>query len=207
MAPRRLLNAVVQEDLPFACRSSLGSQTLAWMLRIVILSSSTKCSAYVTRTFAFDQYSAHPAIPPQSQMRSDDFVQRMRPTEPWALAPLYDARVNLVGWMEVGEHIFDTNLKWLAYISDGHAWSANGGNWCGPVIGGTTCLDRKGRPVAWSPTRDPEGTMAPMRPIRPMRAMRPMRPLRPMTPWRPTRPMTPIGGWSRQHWLEWVVGE
>lgn len=63
------------------------------------------------------------------------------------MEPLYDANVNLVGWIEPGHHIFDTNMNWLAYVAGDHAWSANGGNWCGPVVDATTCLDRSGRVV------------------------------------------------------------
>jgi hypothetical protein len=123
-----------------------------------------------------------------------------------AMEPLYDVNVNLVGWIDPGQHIFDTNLDWAAYVSGGDAWSSNSGNWCGPV-NGTTCLDRNGNPVAWSPRTPPSGSMRPMRPMRPMRAMRPLRPMRPMTPMRPMKPMPPMGGWSQQSFAEWIAGE
>jgi hypothetical protein len=64
------------------------------------------------------------------------------------MEPLYESNVNLVGWIEPGWHIWDTNMDWVAYISGGHAWSSGSGSWCGPV-NETTCLDRSGQVVAW----------------------------------------------------------
>jgi hypothetical protein len=101
--------------------------------------------------------------------------------------PLFDKKCNLVGWIEPENHIFDLEMNWVAYLSGGHAWSSQTGNWLGPV-NGMNCLDQEGRPVAWNPDETVEGSMRPMRPMRAMRAMRPMRPMRPMKPMRPMRP-------------------
>lgn len=120
------------------------------------------------------------------------------------MEPLFDANCDLVGWIEPGEHIFDTDMNWVAYISNGHAWSSDTGNWLGPV-NGFNCLDQEGRVVAWNPIQDVEGSMRPMRPMRPTRPMRPMRPMHPMRPMRPMRPMTPSGGWSQLSWNEWIL--
>lgn len=117
--------------------------------------------------------------------------------------PLFDQNCNLIGWVDPGNHIFDTNMDWVAYISNGHAWSANSGNWIGPVDG-LNCLDINGKPIAWNPDQPVVGTMRPMTPMRAMRSMTPMRPMRPMTPMRPMRPMTPMGGWSTLNWDEWL---
>ena len=122
------------------------------------------------------------------------------------MEPLYDASVSLVGWIEPGQHIFDTDMNWVAYIAGGHGWSAASGNWCGPV-NLATCLDREGHVVAWTPAQQPQGTIRPVRPVRAVRAVRPVRPVRPVLPVRPGRPIPPIGGWSRLSFSEWVAGE
>jgi hypothetical protein len=44
---------------------------------------------------------------------------------------LRDQNNELVGWMRLGEHIFDVDMNWIAYISNGHVWSVATGNWCG----------------------------------------------------------------------------
>ena len=73
------------------------------------------------------------------------------------LHPLFDCNCELIGWIEPDCHIFDTNMNWIAYISGGHAWSSNSGNWIGPV-NGTTCLDRSGSVFAWSESSNIRGT-------------------------------------------------
>jgi hypothetical protein len=84
------------------------------------------------------------------------------------MEPLYESNVNLVGWIEPGWHIWDTNMDWVAYISGGHAWSSGSGSWCGPV-NETTCLDRSGQVVAMESGECPAGTGRPARPGRPGR--------------------------------------
>ena len=119
------------------------------------------------------------------------------------MEPLFDSNCDLAGWINPGEHIWDTHMNWVAYIRNGHAWSAESGNWLGPV-NGLICLDTEGKVVAWNPAQAVTGSMRPMRPIRAMRAMRPMRPMTPMRPMRPMRPITPMSGWSESFaaWLE-----
>ena len=66
------------------------------------------------------------------------------------MEPLFDSDCELVGWLDPLRHIFDTDLNWVAFISVGHAWSSDSGNWLGPVPG-LICLDQSGKVVAWSP--------------------------------------------------------
>lgn len=119
------------------------------------------------------------------------------------MEPLFDLNCELVGWIDPGNHIFDTDMNWVAYIANDHAWSSQTGNWLGPV-NGLNCLDQTGKPIAWNPNESVEGSMRSMRPMRAMRAMRPMRPMLPMRPMRPMRPMTPMGGWSQMDWAAWM---
>jgi len=65
------------------------------------------------------------------------------------LFPLFDNDCELVGWTRPDEHIFSTSMDWLAYIQNGHAWSAKTGNWLESVKG-MLCLDQRGNPVAWN---------------------------------------------------------
>jgi hypothetical protein len=116
--------------------------------------------------------------------------------------PLFSSDCTLVGWMVPDEHIFDTSMRWIAFISYDHAWSAVTGDWLGP-IDGLTCLDTAGKPVAWNPDQGPTGQMTPMKPMRAMKAMKPMTPMKPMRPMKPMKRATPMGGWSRLSFLEW----
>lgn len=117
--------------------------------------------------------------------------------------PLFDKDSELVGWMDPGKHIFDQNMNWVAYISHNHAWSAETGNWLGPVPG-LICLDTSGRVVAWNPKEHISGTARPARPARAARAARPSRPARSARPARPARPATPAGGWSSLSFWGWL---
>lgn len=118
---------------------------------------------------------------------------------------LRDTNNDLVGWLDEGRHVFDTNMNWVAYLSGGQAWSAEFGDWCGPVENGS-CLDRDGRVVVWSPDiSGPVGSSArPVIPARAARAARPARPARPTIPARPARPAVPVGGWSPLTFDEWL---
>lgn len=116
--------------------------------------------------------------------------------------PLFDKNCDLVGWLELGEHIFDTEMNWVGYISGGNVWSAETGDWLGPIMG-LTCLDRNGKPILWNPDKTIQTSMRPISPIRATRAIRPIRPIRPINPIRPIRPIVPIGGWSELSWNEW----
>ncbi|MGG3758198.1 4-fold beta flower protein [Bacillus anthracis] len=119
------------------------------------------------------------------------------------LYPLFDSDINHVGWIEPGEHIFDTNMNWVAYISDNHAWSSDSGNWLGPV-NHLVCLDKSGKVVLWNPDGEIAGTLRPLRPVRALRALRPLKPLRQPRPLRPSRPLRPIHGWSDLSFIAWA---
>lgn len=117
---------------------------------------------------------------------------------------LFNKNSELVGWMkDTHDHIFDTDMNWIAYIRNGHAWSANSGNWIGP-INGTNCLDKNGKVVAWNPSQTVKGSVRSVRPVRAVRSIRPIRPVRPVRPIRPIRPVTPVGGWSNQTFIQWI---
>ena len=118
--------------------------------------------------------------------------------------PLFDKDAELVGWIKPGGHIFSLEMEWLAFISNGHAWSANSGDWLGPV-NGYNCLDQNGKVVAWSTGHPASGSVRPVRPVRAVRAVRPVRPVRPARPVRPVRPVTPVGGWSQMSFGQWVT--
>ena len=65
------------------------------------------------------------------------------------MEPLFDRNCELVAWIDPLRNIFDTDLNWVAYIRNGHAWSSDTGNWLGPVPG-VLCLDQTGKVVAWN---------------------------------------------------------
>ena len=107
------------------------------------------------------------------------------------LKPLFDRNCELIGWIEPGKHIFNCNMDWIAYISRGHAWSSETGNWIGPV-NELVCLDTSGKVIAWSTGSTIRGSARPARPAHPAR------------PARPARPVTPVGGWSNLSINEWL---
>ncbi len=119
------------------------------------------------------------------------------------LYPLFDKDCNLVAWVEPEKHIFDTKMKWIAYISSDHVWSSESGNWLGPIKG-LTCLDTDGKVFAWSPSCKIEGSPRNFRPARAFKPARPFSPARPFAPPRPFKPPTPSFGWSRLTLSEWL---
>lgn len=120
------------------------------------------------------------------------------------LFPLFDKDCDLMGWMKPNEHIFDTNMVWVAYIVNGHAWSAQTGNWLGAVAG-LLCRDTQGKPILWNPKETVSGTARPARPAKAARVARPAKPARPASPAKPARPATPAGGWSDKSYFAWVA--
>ncbi len=120
-----------------------------------------------------------------------------------SLFPLFDKDCDLVGWINPGKHIFSTEMEWVAYIKNNHAWSSETGNWIGPVDG-LLCLDTAGKPVAWNPKEGLRGKSKPSRPSRATRASRPSRPSRPSRSSRPSRPSSPSGGWSDLSFFGWL---
>ncbi len=119
------------------------------------------------------------------------------------LKPLFDRHIQHVGWLYQGKYLYDTYMKWLAYVADGHAWSARTGSWCGPV-NGTECIDQKGKVVAWNSPKDVAGSSLPARPPRAARAPRPRRVSRPPRPTRPAQPTYPANGWSNLSFMAWL---
>ena len=86
---------------------------------------------------------------------------------------IFDRDTDLIAWLNNdARHLFGTDMNWVAYISGGHLWSADTGNWLGPLRG-TTLLDQAGRPVGWHPG---DGVASSARPARPARAARAARP-------------------------------
>jgi hypothetical protein len=119
------------------------------------------------------------------------------------MEPLFDENCELIGWIDPRSHIFDIDLNWVAYISRGHAWSTESGNWLGPVPG-LICLDQYGCVVAWNPKEQVAGSPRPPRPPWAPRAPKPPRPPRPPQPPRPPRPPQPVGGWSDLSFRAWL---
>ena len=119
------------------------------------------------------------------------------------LQPLFNKNGDLIGWLDPEKHIFDTNMEWIAYLSNGHAWSSATGNWMGP-INGFVCLDTEGKVIAWNPNGKIQGTIRPISPLRAIRSIQPIRPIKPISPIRPIRPITPLGGWSNLSIFEWI---
>ena len=119
------------------------------------------------------------------------------------LHPLFDRNAKLVAWISPDKHIFDLNMRWVAFICNGHAWSSNSGNWLCPV-NGCVCLDTTGKVFAWNPSSRIAGTARPARPARPCRPCTPCTPCRPCTPCTPARPCTPINGWSNYSFEQWL---
>ena len=121
------------------------------------------------------------------------------------LYALFDKDCDLVGWINPGEHIFDTDMDWVAFIANNHAWSAETGNWLGPVKG-LLCLDTSGKPVAWNPKERVAGTSSPSKPSKALKPSKPSRPSKPSTPSRPSKPSAPSGGWSSHSFFGWLAG-
>ena len=72
------------------------------------------------------------------------------------MIPQFDRDANLVGWYDGEEHVFDTNMDWVAFVASDNTWSASTENWLGP-LNGSTFLDTDGKPVAWTEGHEPEG--------------------------------------------------
>ncbi len=111
---------------------------------------------------------------------------------------IFDKSSNLVGWIEK-EHVFDLNLNWIAFLSNGNIFSSNKVKWLGPFNQGSF-LDRDGKPVAWIEGVKPSGTLKPLVPTTPFRPFTPLRPLNPLKPLKPLQPLVPLGGWSKISW-------
>jgi len=116
--------------------------------------------------------------------------------------PLYDKNMDLVGWLQPGQNIFNTDMEWVAYIADGNAWSTYTSDWIGPV-NGLVCLDTDGKVVAWCPGGRLAGSSRPTRPNRPNQPDNPGLQSMQSMPSRPSIPSIPSGGWSSLTGYEW----
>ncbi len=119
------------------------------------------------------------------------------------LVPLYDQKSELIAWLDPDKHIFDTSMRWIAYIKNGHAWSSETGNWLG-AVNGTECQDRSGRVFAWGKDTKPRGGSRPFAPARQMKPPRPSAPPRPFVPARQPIPPRPMYGWSGLSLNAWL---
>ena len=120
------------------------------------------------------------------------------------LQPLFSKDSELVGWIEPGQHIFDPEMEWVAYIALTHAWSAGNDHWLGPVRE-LSCIDHDGYVVAWNSPDAIAPAPTPSEPPSPSRRARPPRPNRPPRPPRPARPNRPPGGWSETTFAAWLA--
>jgi Amelogenin len=118
------------------------------------------------------------------------------------MTPIFDRNPQLVAWFD-GEHLFDLDLHWIAFVHDGHVFSADTRDWLGPFHDGSF-LDRRGKPVGWLSDCTPTGTLKPLKPLRPLRPLKPLKPLKPLRPLKPLKPLTPLGGWSGFDWQAWL---
>lgn len=120
------------------------------------------------------------------------------------LLPLFSSNCLLTAWLYPGRYVFDAGMRYCAFVTNGHCWSAATGVWLGPVIDGHL-HDVHGRPVAWNPSAPLRATNRPLRPVNVVRAIRPVQPVRPVEPGAPlSAPVTP-GGWSIYGFAEWLV--
>jgi len=116
--------------------------------------------------------------------------------------PIFDIRISHVGWYKDG-HIFDPEVNWLAFVHQGHIFSAVTLEWLGPWNDGSL-LDQQGQVVAWLDGGQPRGSEPPLPPPRAPRPPRPFRHVRPIHPRRPLFPQQPASGWSMLAWHEWL---
>lgn len=117
---------------------------------------------------------------------------------------LFDKKANFVGWLYDRENIFDTELRWVAYINNGYVWSVDKRNWIGELRN-TNCLDKDGKVVAWNPNSPVVGSLDKVE--APLKAHKPLPPPKPLIdekPLKPSKPPKPIGGWSPLTFNEWL---
>lgn len=117
--------------------------------------------------------------------------------------PLFDQECELKAWW-IGDFMWThDDMRYLCFVSGGHAFRSDDNRWMGPVANGLV-LDTKGRVVLWSPDVNVSGASHVYRPARPSRPPRPEIPPRPNPPYRPGKPPRPSGGWSPHSFKEWV---
>lgn len=115
------------------------------------------------------------------------------------MIPIYDRYSQLVGWINQGSKmIFDTNMRWLGFETNGYIFT-NNCKWIGGWNNGTI-VDQFGKPLGWTPGNTPQGCAPLLTPLVPLRPLTPLMPIRPIQPLRPLRQLDPIGGWSDIEW-------
>jgi len=120
------------------------------------------------------------------------------------LSPLFSPDCLHVAWLQPGRFVFDAGMGYVAFVANGHCWSAASGVWLGPLVDGHL-HDIFGRPVAWTPAAPLKAIHRPLRPVNVVRAVRPVQPVRPVEPSRPLTAPTPPGSWSPLGFGEWLV--
>lgn len=140
------------------------------------------------------------AVKTPSRQETTRTHRRIKSTD--TMNPLYDQRCVLVGWFN-GDHVFDTDLNWVAFRSGNNVFSSSSMAWLGP-INDASFQDRYGKPIVWLAGASPSGTLRPLSPMRPLKPLNPLRPLRPLNPFQPLQPLAPLGGWSSLNWQQWL---
>lgn len=116
--------------------------------------------------------------------------------------PLYTPQVELVAWLDDAGNIFDSNMNWIAFISDNNVFSSVSIGWLG-IIKDKTILDQSGKPFLWNPDSDILSMSKPFRPFKPFKPFAPFKPFKPFTPFKPFKPFVPSGGWSSHNFDSW----
>lgn len=118
------------------------------------------------------------------------------------MTPVFDSTTNLVAWFD-GKNVFDLNLNWVAFHSNGHFFSSSSLAWLGPLSDGAI-QDTNGKAVAWLGGSSPSSSLKPLTPLRPLKPLQPLQPLQPLKPLKPLAPLAPLGGWSNLSWQKWL---
>lgn len=119
------------------------------------------------------------------------------------LSELFDKDCRPVAWTD-GQNVFDRELAWVAFVSQGNAFSIEGSIWLGPVKG-LSHQDRAGKVVAWNPMEPPANSVVVAAPgARPTKPMAPGRPLSPVSTPVSHPPREPLGGWSGLSFEDWL---
>ncbi|MCB1908423.1 MAG: hypothetical protein KDH15_13730 [Rhodocyclaceae bacterium] len=119
------------------------------------------------------------------------------------MKPLFDRNMLHVGWLD-GDHVFDVDIVWRAFVSGGHLYCAANREWRGSRHG-SALLDPAGLIVAWHEGEPPRAARRPSPAAMPAVPVGPFRPKRPIAPRRPLFPQTPVEEWSALRWQQWLM--
>ena len=108
-----------------------------------------------------------------------------------------------VGWLD-GDHVFDRDIVWRAFVCGDHLFCAVSNEWRGSRHG-SALLDTTGLIVAWREGEAPRAARRQSPGAMPAMPMRPFRPKRPIDPRRPLFPQTPFDEWSPLSWQQWLI--